>query len=258
MSVATMQTRQEQWFRYPRKTASARLRLICCPPAGSGASFYRRWADLIPASIELLIVQYPGREDRAGDPFSRDLGALADDIASAASPLSDLPLAVFGHSMGAAIAHEVTRRLEAAGRSVEHLLVSGRPPPHRQRGKTIHQRDDQGVLDEIARLGGTPDAVLSHAELRDLLVPRIRADFQLIETYSADPAPRLRCPVSAFIGQDDTEVSEDEARCWADVTTGAFRLNSYPGGHFYLMDQPGAFIRDLTARLAAAAWPCTP
>lgn len=248
----------DRWLRPLRPATAARMRLICCPPAGSAASFFRRWADLVPASVELLAVQYPGREDRDAEAFAPDLAALADGIAGAALRLTGLPVAIFGHSMGAAVAHETARRMAAQGRGVDHLLVSGRPPPHRQRAKAIHQRDDQGVMEEITRLGGTPDAVLGHTELCQMLIPRIRADFALIETYAATPEPRLTCPVSAFIGLDDTEVSLTEARDWADITTGPFQLHSYPGGHFYLTDRPGPFIRDLTTRLAASAWPCTP
>jgi len=248
----------DRWFRRPLAPATGRLRLLCFPPAGSGANFYRQWSHLMPAAIEVLAVQYPGREDRIAEPLCESLASLVDGIAQAAMTLREKPLALFGHSMGAAVAHETAKRLEAAGIRIEHLFVSGRPPPHRQRSKAIHRRDDDGVLAEIARLGGTPSAVLENAELRALLLPSIRADFHLIETYEGGLVPALRAPVSAFIGTADTEVGQQEAVQWADVTGGAFDLTCYEGGHFYLVDRPAPLIRALTAKLSAMAWPCTP
>lgn len=247
-----------RWFRRPQPASNGRLQLLCFPPAGSGAGFYRQWPNLVPAAIEVLAVQYPGREDRIGEPFSESLSVLADDIASAAAMLARRPLALFGHSMGAAVAYEVATRLEAADVRVEHLAVSGRPPPHQQRRKAIHRRDDEGVLEEIERLGGTPRAVLEHGELRALLLPSIRADFRLIETYPGTIGRKLGAPISVFIGEADTEVTLREAEQWSDVTAGAFHLTAYPGGHFYLTEQRGPLIRDLSAKLAIAAWPCTP
>lgn len=248
----------ERWFRRLQPASNGRLQLLCFPPAGSGASFFRQWPNLVPAAIEVLAVQYPGREDRIGEPFSDSLPMMADDIASAAVRLASRPLALFGHSMGAAVAYEVATRLEAVDIRIEHLAVSGRPPPHRQRRKAIHRRDDRGVVEEIERLGGTRRAVLDNDELRALLLPSIRADFQLIETYPGILGCKLRTPVSAFIGEADTEVSPQEAEQWSDVTVGAFRMTSYPGGHSYLIEHPGPLVRDLSIKLATAAWPCTP
>lgn len=246
------------WFRRPRPTPAARMRLLCCPPAGAGAGFYRGWGRLLPAELEVLTVQYPGREDRIAEPSIATMAQLADGIAEAAQLLTDLPLALFGHSMGAAVAHEVARRLEGTGIRIEHLFVSGRPPPHRQRLKEIHRRDDDGVVAEITRLGGTPPAVLADAALRAMLLPPIRSDFRLIETYAGAIDPQLRAPVSALIGEADSEVDAVEAAAWAEATRGAFHLGLYPGGHFYLQAEAARLIRDIAARLPLPAWPCTP
>ena len=246
------------WFRRYQTVSAPQMRLVCFPPAGAGAGFYRQWGRLAPAHLDILVVQYPGREDRIAEPCVSRMPDLADAIAQAVLPHTDLPVALFGHSMGAAVAHEVARRLEQAGVVLSHLFVSGRPPPHRQRPNTIHSRDDAGILSEIARLGGTATAVLDHAELRALLIPPIRNDFRLIETYAGDLDPPLRTPVSAFIGDQDTEVTADEADDWRRITEANFSLRVYPGGHFYLNDQLARLIHDLVSGLALKLWPDTP
>ncbi|NYZ14607.1 thioesterase [Azospirillum sp. RWY-5-1] len=248
-----------RWFRrYGVATAPAG-RLLCFPPAGAAAGFYRRWGSFAPPGLEILAVQYPGREDRIAEPLCDGMAALADGIAGAAATLTDLPLALFGHSMGAAVAFEVARRLEGAGVRVEHLFVSGRPPPHRQRPKTIHRQDDDGIIAEVVRLGGTARAVLENEDLRAFVIPQIRNDFRLSETYEGRIAPPVRAPLSVFIGDADSEVSADEAADWAAGTTGTFTLASYAGGHFYLNDHTARLVRDLAARLPRhAPWLCTP
>lgn len=246
------------WLRQFRASPSPRMRLICFPPAGAGAGFYRFWGKLSPSFLDVVVVQYPGREDRVAEPCKRNMSALVDGIAESVDTLNDLPMALFGHSMGAAVAHEVAKRRESAGLRIEHLFVSGRPPPHLQRKKSIHLLDDDGVIEEIIRLGGTSAAVLENLELRRLLMPSIRNDFRLIETYSGNLEPMLRAPVSALIGDADTEVTADEANDWRKSTSGSFLLDQYPGGHFYLNVDTPRVVNAIASRLELVTWPNTP
>ncbi|GAB2971375.1 alpha/beta fold hydrolase [Streptomyces pseudoechinosporeus] len=227
------------WLRRPLPRPAARLSLVCFPHAGGSAAFYSAWARLLPPHVELVAVQYPGRQDRLAEPAAEDMDELAGAVAEALrADRTDRELVLFGHSMGASVAWEVALRLEAGpGRAPRHLFVSGRPGPRRQRPGEVHLRDDDGLAAELRRLGGTHADLLDDPEIRALLLPAVRADYRLIETYRPDTAARVRCPLSALTGDRDEEASEVDAAVWSAATEAGFSSRVLPGGHFYLVAQ---------------------
>lgn len=241
----------------PRPDAAARLRLFCFPYAGGGASVYRRWTTELPAWIELCAVQPPGREERIGVAPIADLTRIVDDVADAMTPLLDRPFAIFGHSLGAALGYETARVLARRGAPEPLLLVvSGHRAPHAPRVRPpIYALPDAEFLDAIFRLDGTPADVLQSEELVALLLPALRADFTLADTYEPSSSQPLACPVRALGGAGDPFVSEAALAAWAEVTRGAFGMRMFAGGHFYLNTQRGRLIaylvRELGHRLAA-------
>ncbi|WP_235558485.1 alpha/beta fold hydrolase [Sphaerimonospora mesophila] len=243
------------WLRgyLPRPLAAARL--ICFPHAGGSAAFYRPWAPLLPGHVELLAVQYPGRMDRASEPLVRRMTEMADRAALAVAPLARRgPVVLFGHSLGASVAHEVARRLTARGTAPAALVVSGRPAPHRLRATTVHLADDDTLWAETGRLGGTHEDVLGSALLRQLSLPTLRADYEVAETHLPGPAAPLPVPVLAFYGDRDPEVTEDEARGWSAWTSSEFTLTAFPGDHFYLVSEQASVLKAITAGVAALAY----
>ncbi|MFI9362722.1 thioesterase II family protein [Kitasatospora sp. NPDC053057] len=247
-----------RWLRRPRPRPNAALRLVCLPHAGGSPGLYRTWAALFPPEVELLLVCPPGREDRLDDPLPADLSALVGGLAAALAPLLDRPWAVFGHSMGASVGHELGLELARRGcRPPRHLFVSAREAPQYHRGGTTHLLDDDALCAELVRLGGTDAALLAMPELRRLVLPVVRGDYRLIETYQPRPAGLLSCPVTALIGTEDTELTVEEADGWREWTSGPFRRLAFPGGHFYLSEHPqevvGAVRRQLVRYPTAPA-----
>jgi surfactin synthase thioesterase subunit len=233
----------QRWLRIYRPRPRARLRLVCLPHAGGNANTYRPFIAALPPDIELISVQYPGRLDRSGESWPENIQAVTGELVVALAGFRDRPLALFGHSMGAMLAHEIARRLEAVGDDVDHLMVSGRPAPNRIRETANHRLSDDALWAEIGRLGGTPAELLEHEELRAYILPSLRNDYRLAETHRLTPGPLLRCPVTAMTGNADSEVTLDEARSWSQVTTGPFRLLIFPGDHFYLSARPPDIVR---------------
>jgi surfactin synthase thioesterase subunit len=243
------------WLRCFHRAAGERPRVACFPHAGGSASTYFSLSRALRPAVEVIAVQYPGRQDRADEPCIDTIEQLADLATAALRAAGPLPDALFGHSMGAVIAFEVARRLEKDGGRAPTLFVSGRRAPARLRNENIHLRDDQGVVDALVRLGGTNPEVLRDETLLNLIIPALRSDYRAIETYRYSPGPPLSCPVIVLAGTDDPQVTPAEAVDWNRYTTGDFALAFFDGGHFYLNDQIGAVARDIADRLAPTGSP---
>ncbi|MFJ6793249.1 thioesterase II family protein [Streptomyces sp. NPDC091268] len=231
-----------------------RARLLCLPHAGGAAGFYFPLHQVLAPDVEVLAVQYPGRQDRLREPGIDDVGALADGIVAALLPLpDDRPLALFGHSMGATVGYEVARRLEhGAGVRPAALFASGRRAPSRHREEWAHLKDDAGLAEELLLLGGTDGELLADPGLLRMVLPAVRVDYRAIETYRHRPGPELGCPIVVLTGSDDPRVTLDEAADWRRHTSGEHTVDVFPGGHFYLNDALGEIGALIRARLAAA------
>ncbi|MCE7079572.1 thioesterase II family protein [Streptomyces sp. ST2-7A] len=235
------------WLRgyFPRPEAVRRL--VFFPHGGGAASFYRPLVRDLPEGVEGMVVQYPGREDRIGEPCCTDMPGLVEPLAKALTQLDDKPVWFFGHSMGASVAHEVTRLLGTAGEALpERLIVSGRPGPSRQRPDDKHL-DDEQLWADVCRLGGTDAQLLQMEGLREITLPMLRADYHLVGTYRPGTGRDISVPVSVCYGTEDPEVDAAGAAAWAEATSAQTELSAFPGGHFYLR---GPALDELTHWLA--------
>jgi medium-chain acyl-[acyl-carrier-protein] hydrolase len=243
------------WLERTAGDKNARLRLFCFPYAGGGSLAYRGWHASLPRGVELCPVHLPGRERRMREPCITDSRDLARAAAEALRPHLDVPFAIFGHSMGALIGFEFARSLRRdGGPEPAHLFVSGHYAPQLPR-KTPPTYDlpEPEFVEELRRLNGTPREVMEHPELMQLMIPILRADFKLVQTYAYADEPPLGCPITAFGGTDDPEVSRDSLAAWREQTSGAFSLQMFPGDHFFLHASAPLLLRALAPRLEAAA-----
>ncbi len=248
-----------------RPRPAARVRLVCFPHAGGGASGYRAWAALLPPSVDLVVVQYPGREDRFAEPFAADLLGLAGTVATELRPLLDRPYVMFGHSMGSVVAYEAVQRLRwEGGAEPARLVVSGRQAPDDALGGGLHRDDDEALCAELTRLGGTAGEMLADPQMRRAVLPYIRDDYRLIETYRPRTVEPLGCPITAFAAASDPECDLDGARGWARFTRGPLTVRSFPGDHFYLVAHRAQVVAEIIGLLdpalvgAGMTWPTTP
>ncbi|MFE5300443.1 thioesterase II family protein [Streptomyces sp. NPDC056632] len=229
------------WLRRYHPVDDKAPRLICFPHAGGSASYYFPFSRAVADSgaAELSVVQYPGRQDRHREACLTDLRELARHVVEAVLASDDgRPVSLFGHSMGALLAFEVALQLqERAGLRADRLFVSGRRSPSSPRSESVHLRDEQGLVREVRALDGTGSSMLDDPDVRAMILPPLRADYQALETYRYAPERRLAIPVDAFVGDSDPRTSVDDAGRWGEVTAGDFDLCVLPGGHFFLVDQ---------------------
>lgn len=242
----------ERWLAYREANSRARLRMFCFPYAGGGASAYRGWGASLPQEIEVCPVQLPGREGRLREPPFTGSEEMITAIADALTPWLDLPFVFFGHSMGGMIGFELTRELRRRGRTLPlHLFVSGRRAPQLPaRDEPIHDLPEPEFIERLRELDGTPEEVLQHAELMKLLIPLLRADFAVNETYVYAEEPPIDIGISAFGGLSDVDVSRDDVEAWSVQTRGRFRMRMMPGGHFFLHTQKDLILESVARDLA--------
>lgn len=248
-------TDNKAWVRLFRPVREPKARVVCFPHAGGSATFFHPAAGALQPDIEVLAIQYPGRQDRRAEEPVTDIAVLADRIFDALRPqlVGEPRPAFFGHSMGATVAFEVALRMRREGLAPSVLIASGRRAPSRRRTEDVHLRDDAGLVAEIRRLSGTDARLLDDEEMLGAILPAMRADYRAIERHAGDPGAVVDCPIEAFVGDDDEQVTLDEAHAWQRHTTGDFAVHVFRGGHFYLTTRAAETLERLAGTVLARA-----
>jgi medium-chain acyl-[acyl-carrier-protein] hydrolase len=257
-------TQMTPWIARYRPRPNASVRLFCLPSAGSGASSYRDWSDDLSGDIEVLPVQPPGRENRFVEEPLRRMDDMVASLIDALRPfMSDLPFAFFGHSLGGIVALEVARSLaRRQGPLPCHMIVSARPAPHLPlRRVPVVDLSEEELESWIRGMQGTSEIVLQSREMMDLILPVMRADLEIDDTYRSGPDPMLACPLTVLGGLHDEEARPEELKEWARYTRGVFTLRLVEGNHFFPFNEarPSALAvveEALTAGLIDAANSC--
>ncbi len=241
-----------RWVSCPRPALEAPVRLFCLPYAGGGGSVFRGWPVRLEGLAEVCPILLPGREARFSDPACTRMEPLVTALVEAVAGRLDRPVAFYGHSMGALIAFEVCRRLEQTGAAAPVcLFVSGSRPPHaRWSEAAVHHLPDREFLDRLhERYRAIPDAVRDSAELASIVLPALRADFELLETYSCADSGTLACDLVAYAGRGDETVALAEVDEWGRYTAGDFRRRDFDGDHFFMRSVEAEMVADLAEEL---------
>jgi medium-chain acyl-[acyl-carrier-protein] hydrolase len=221
---------------YPKPNPHARARLFCFPYAGGTAAIFRGWLSYLPGEVEVCAIQYPGRGSRIAERLLEHVDELVSSSFDELQPFLNKPFAFFGHSMGALVSYEFARRLQGEQRPGPiGLFVSGCTAPHlRASDRMTYDLPEPEFIAELRELQGTPPEVLENKELMQLMLPMIRADFKVSQTYQYVPGPPLECPIRAFGGLKDHMVTREKVEGWGEHTNAGFRAQMLPGDHFFL------------------------
>jgi surfactin synthase thioesterase subunit len=220
-------------------------RLVCLPFGGAGASFFRPWSAFAGDRLEVVPVQLPGRERQIDlDPYTDVHEAVTGLLPGLLAEVEGARVVLFGHSLGAVLAYELAHRLlDAPGVELLRLVVSGSPAPGVRRELTATGlADDDEFLARVKQIAGYEHEAMADPEMRELILPTLRADVEMHESYVPSTEEPLAVPITAVRGADDTLVSADEAAGWAKVTGRDFELVEVPGGHMYLTDSAPALL----------------
>jgi medium-chain acyl-[acyl-carrier-protein] hydrolase len=234
-----------KWILFPQPNPAAQLRLFCFHYAGGSAQVFHNWPGRLPPSVEMGAIQLPGRSHRLQEPHIRGLAPLSHIVAQALLAYLDKPFVFFGHSLGALLCFETARSLRRGNqRQPMHLFVSATGAPHRRRlEESLSSLPKSELVSKLRAFNGTPVEVLQSDELLDLILPTIRADFELCETYEYLPEPPLECPMTIYGGLEDPKVEMERLAAWREMTVGACNMRTFPGDHFYLNNQQAIFLR---------------
>lgn len=237
--MAVSHNRGDLWMRRLHAAEEGTPRLVCFPHAGGSASYFHPLSASLAPKIDVLVAQYPGRQDRRAEPPIDNIPELADTILARAGAWFEGAPALYGHSMGAMLAFEIARRLERdRGMSPAALVVSGQRAPSVPREGHVHLLDDDGIVAQMRVLGGTDTSLLADRELRELILPAVRSDYKAIKSYQYESGPPLRCPVVVMTGDADPMVSPEEADPWREHTEARCSYHRFQGGHFFIAEHP--------------------
>ncbi len=228
------QQAQGEWFVCPTPKKNPLLRFVCFPHAGGNATTYRPWAEWLPEEVELLIVQPPGRSSRLLEAPIDCMAEIVEQLSSALLSQLCVPTVFFGHSLGAKTAYAFIHKLQDIGFQLpEHFIASGCRAPHLSSSDPIHGLDDESFVNRLRNLNGTPEQILKDQELMNLLLPGLRADFKLAETFVRDYTNKLAVPTTVIGGTEDHYVPRRDLFAWQQHFSLAISLHEFKGGHFF-------------------------
>lgn len=227
--------------------------LFCFANAGGSAEIYKQWQPSLASNFTVTPLELPGRGRRITESCCTSLMQAAHEAAQKIIDSGVSSYSIFGHSLGSVLALETEKILEAQGLSANTLFVSGRIPPHISlTGKQFHTSTDEELVEELKRLGGTHEELLNDTAFLDFILPIMRCDYQMLETYTPANSPKTQCPIHVCCGDADSDAPLHQLYQWRELTENSCDVKLFCGGHFYIQDSVAPLI-DYVKHVSAMA-----
>ena len=240
---------RERWLLESLGRAPAKIRLVCLPYAGAGASLFRSWIDRAPTGMQITRVQLPGREHRSGEDFLTD---VSDVIAVLAELfVDDVPTAIYGHSLGGILGFELCAALTLRGSTPVRFFAGACRPSHVPDPYQLHRLSESDFVEALRERGGIAEEILSEPELREFLLPLLRADLMLAERWQRPEPLRLGIPISVCAAPADLVVPWDVTSRWSDCAADTWERQAFAGDHFFIRSNPEMVLQFIISRLRA-------
>jgi medium-chain acyl-[acyl-carrier-protein] hydrolase len=245
---------QQPWIKFPHGDAA--VQIFCFPYSGGSAQLFQAFARMMPPGIGVYALEMPGRGRRFKDtPHDTLRDQVREAVAGLATIRKGTESLFFGHSIGGLIAFETARELRREGQSLpRHIFVSAiRAPQIPRREQKVHNLTDEEFIGKLKEMGGTPQEILAHQEMLELMLPILRNDFKLYETYAYKAEKPLTCPITAFAGTLDEDVTRADIDAWALHTSSIFTSHMFKGGHFFIHDH-FPIVADIILKILSRHW----
>lgn len=229
------------------------IKLFCFPYAGGSATVFNKWRTYLNPDIQLVPLELAGRGARFKESFYQSITEAVNDLYDRMDFKTNLPYAVFGHSMGSILAYELCRKIAADNqKGPAHIFVSGMYPPHiKKERKILHKLPLAEFKEEIIKIGGTPQEIFENQELMDFFVPILKADYKIYETYEFLPDDtKFDCGITAFNGLSDKPTFAEMLE-WGKHTSDSSKLYQYEGGHFFIHNHTAAIVDVINKTLSS-------
>jgi surfactin synthase thioesterase subunit len=230
-----------------------RVKLFCLPYAGGSVMVYSKWQKYLHDSVDTCPLELSGRGRRFEEPFYNNIEeAVSDLYQSIQDQLDNAPYVFFGHSMGSLLVYELIFKIrENKRREPLHTFISGKNPPHiTENNRKLHKLPDREFMEEIIKLGGTPNEILKEPELLSLVIPILKADYKLLETYQWTPKnDNINCGLTVFGGTEDADVNIKDLAEWRQYTSREFNLYQFGGGHFFINEKTADIVEIINQTL---------
>lgn len=239
------------WLPHAGQCEASRLRLFCFSYAGGGTAVFQRWRTQLAPQIEVCPVLTPGREGRFREDCIDDFDTMVSHIITAITPWLDQPFAFYGHSMGSLLAHAITQQLRKKHLPKPlHLFVAAHRAPHlKYRFPSVQAASNDRVVAWLNRFQGIPEAILDNEDIMKIMLPRLRADLAVCESFQYRDTDVLDCPITAFSATEDTIVTNADIADWHTHTRAEFELIEIEGPHLFIRDSHNPCLSIIQKRL---------